>query len=305
MSTSQKIFNVVWTLKKQGYRRRNREHVVYADSTLRKIGKRLRLLSERVCLDEPEKVMEFLIDFEGWKNSYKEDVANCYDHYARINGLSWSKPVFNREPRLPNVPTKEQIALIKGESIQKYALAFSLIEEWGLRPIELHETRVRDIDLERGINNIQTKKWGMPRQTGRLKPSTLAMLKDYLVIHNFGFNDRLFPIVQRMRAQWNRAKRRIVRKLHDPTILKFRLYDLRHYYGTMLYHKTKDILYVKEKMGHRSIKNTLVYTHLVSFSDEEYTSAVAETVDEARKLIEAGFEYVTEMDEASLFRKRK
>lgn len=206
---------------------------------------------------------------------------------------------------MPSVPTKEQIALIKGESIQKYALAFSLMEEWGLRPIELHETRVRDMDLERGVNNIQTKKWGMPRQTGKLKHSTLAMMKNYLAVHNFGFNDKPFPAVERMRAQWNRAKRRIVKKLHDPTILKFRLYDLRHYYGTMLYHKTKDILYVKEKMGHRSIKNTLVYTHLVSFSDEEYTSAVAETVEDARKLIEAGFEYVTNFDNAKIFRKPK
>ena len=130
------------------------------------------------------------------------------------------------------------------------------------------------------------------------------MLRDYLAVHEFGFNDRPFPTVQRIRAQWNRTKRRIVKKLHDPTILKFRLYDLRHYYGTMLYHKTKDILYVKEKMGHRSIKNTLIYTHLVSFSDEEYTSAVANTVEEARKLIEAGFEYVAEMDGVRIFRKR-
>lgn len=73
----------------------------------------------------------------------------------------------------------------------------------------------------------------------------------------------------------------------------------------MLYHRTKDILYVKEKMGHRSTKNTLIYTHLVSFSDEEYTPAIAETVDEARKLIEAGFEYVTERDGVKIYRKRK
>ena len=46
--TSQKIFNVVWTLKKKGYRRRNREHVVYADSTLRKIGKRLYVASIKI-----------------------------------------------------------------------------------------------------------------------------------------------------------------------------------------------------------------------------------------------------------------
>jgi site-specific recombinase XerC len=36
----------------------------------------------------------------------------------------------------------------------------------------------------------------------------------------------------------------------------------------MEYHRTKDILYVKELLGHKSIKNTLIYTHLVQFEEE-------------------------------------
>jgi len=53
------------------------------------------------------------------------------------------------------------------------------------------------------------------------------------------------------------------------------------------------------------METTLIYTHLIRFSDEEYASAVTKTVEDARKLIEAGFEYVTKMDEIRLFRKRK
>lgn len=55
-------------------------------------------------------------------------------------------------------------------------------------------------------------------------------------------------------------------------------------------------------MGHRNLKNTLVYTHLVNFKSDEYTVRIAETVQEACKLIEDGFEYVTEMDGAKIFR---
>jgi len=43
----------------------------------------------------------------------------------------------------------------------------------------------------------------------------------------------------------------------------------------------------------------------VGFEDDDYTSAVARTLQEARQLIEAGFEYVTEMEGAKVFRKRK
>lgn len=40
-------------------------------------------------------------------------------------------------------------------------------------------------------------------------------------------------------------------------------------------------------------------------SNEDYTVKVASTVEEACKLLEVGFEYVTEFDEKKLFRKQK
>jgi len=59
-------------------------------------------------------------------------------------------------------------------------------------------------------------------------------------------------------------------------------------------------------LGHKSIKNTLVYTQLVDFkNDDEYVCKVAKTVEEAKTLIENGFEYVCEMGDIKLFKKRK
>ena len=73
----------------------------------------------------------------------------------------------------------------------------------------------------------------------------------------------------------------------------------------MTYHRTKDILYVKQQLGHKKLETNLIYTQLVNFGEEEYTCKVAKTIDKARQLIENGFEYVTEMDNLKLFRKRK
>jgi hypothetical protein len=58
-------------------------------------------------------------------------------------------------------------------------------------------------------------------------------------------------------------------------------------------------------LGYENIKNTLVYTHLIDFEGDEYHSAVAKSVEEARKLLEEGFEYVCQKDDLMLFRKRK
>jgi hypothetical protein len=70
-------------------------------------------------------------------------------------------------------------------------------------------------------------------------------------------------------------------------------------------HKTKDILYVMQILGHRSINNTLIYTHLVNFGDDDYTAKVAHSEQEVCQLIEAGFEFVCDYEANKVFRKRK
>jgi hypothetical protein len=82
-------------------------------------------------------------------------------------------------------------------------------------------------------------------------------------------------------------------------------HTFRHWKATTEYAKTKDILRVMKMLGHKSIPNTLLYTQLVNFENDEYCSANAKTVEEAQKLIEAGFEYVCNFGEIKLFRKRK
>ena len=58
-------------------------------------------------------------------------------------------------------------------------------------------------------------------------------------------------------------------------------------------------------LGHRNTKNTLVYTQLITFEDDEYVCKAASNVKEAAELIEAGYEYVCDMETVKLFRKRK
>ena len=47
------------------------------------------------------------------------------------------------------------------------------------------------------------------------------------------------------------------------------------------------------------------YTQLIQFKDDEYDVATATTLEEAKKIVAAGFEYVTEMKGIKLFRKPK
>ena len=59
-------------------------------------------------------------------------------------------------------------------------------------------------------------------------------------------------------------------------------------------------------LGHKRIQNTLIYTQLVNFQGEdEYICKAASTIEEAKQLIEAGFEYICDIEGVKLFRKRK
>jgi len=83
----------------------------------------------------------------------------------------------------------------------------------------------------------------------------------------------------------------------------------RHWKGTIEYHKTKDILHVQRMLGHKNIQNTMIYINLESAlfheANDEFAVRVAKTLDEACSLVEAGFDYVTEMEGQKIFRRRK
>ena len=95
-------------------------------------------------------------------------------------------------------------------------------------------------------------------------------------------------------------------KLQNPRLLRIHFHTLRHWKAVFEYAKTKDVLYVQKLLGHKSLKTTLHYIqHIVLPQNEEYICKVAKTIEEATDLIEVGFQYVTEIDDAKLFRKLK
>ena len=111
--------------------------------------------------------------------------------------------------------------------------------------------------------------------------------------------------VEGYRTCFTRQRTRAANKLGNPRILQITLHTFRYWKATMEYHRTKDILYVMRLLGHKNIKNTLIYTQLVTFQNDDYICKVASNLKEASELIEAGYEYVCEMDNQKLFRKRK
>jgi len=102
-----------------------------------------------------------------------------------------------------------------------------------------------------------------------------------------------------------RLKLRTVHKLQNPRIRAISLTTFRHWGATMTYHYTKNILLVQKLLGHKRIQNTMKYTQLVHFKEDEFDVAIATTVEEAKDLLAIGFDYITEKNGIMLFRKPK
>jgi integrase len=195
--------------------------------------------------------------------------------------------------------------MIIANSSKRLALILSIIKDLGLRPIEVTWLKVKDIDLDSGMVTVTSAKYCVGR-TLKLKSNTLAMLKTYIALKKLNLNDRLFPIKSSSISESYRLVRnRVADKLNDPTFKTIRLYDFRHFKATMEYHRTRDLLYVKNMLGHKDLRSTLRYVQLISFPNDEFYCATAKDINEAKQLIEQGFEYVTEIDGVKLFRKRK
>jgi integrase len=276
----------------------------YADSTTRAVGKRLRHLSKYCLLENPEFVKGFIAE-KSCSMAFKESLVEAYDLYCRANGIAWSKPFYERYDKMPKIPTEENLNMIIANASKKFALILSMMRDLGTRPIELTWLKLRDIDLQSGIVNITSAKHCIGRAL-RLKSQTLMMLNAYVLRKKLNQNDIVFPISSgSISNAYRRIRNRLAEKLGDMSLKSIRLYDFRHFKASMEYHKTKDLLHVKQLLGHKDLRTTLRYTQLIDFGTEEFHSATAKTVEEAAKLIEQGFDYVTEIDGIKLFRKRK
>ena len=174
------------------------------------------------------------------------------------------------------------------------------MKENGMRIGEVWDIEWTDIDEERYAIRCRSEKYGNPRQF-KVSGELIAMLNALPKRSGKVFGTSL----KTHRASFNIQRKRLAKKLQNPRLLNISFHTLRHWKATMEYHRTKDILYVKQLLGHRSIQSTMIYTHLVNFEGDEYHTATSKSIQEDGELLKAGFEYVTERDGVKIYRKRK
>lgn len=286
-----KLIEFAWNLKREGL----------GYETIKTYTKFLMMLEKKGArLLDPDSVTDVLATQEHWKDTTKAIAAASYQKFAKFNGTPWRAPKLRPRQRLPFIPLESEIDSLVAFCGKKTATVLQTLKETGMRIGEAVKLSWTDLDFERNTITLnETEKCGKPRMF-KISSKLAAMLN---VLPRKG--EKVFELSHSTRSSFWKQRKNAARKLQNPRLLRISFHTFRHWKATMEYHKTKDILHVKEMLGHRSLNNTLVYTQLVTFESDDYHSATAKTVEEAKQLVEAGFEYVCDVENCKLFRKRK
>jgi len=258
-----------------------------------------------VNLWDPETVKEIMGKQQKWSSSYKMLLMYAYESFLKMENITWTRPKYTQTESFPFIPTEQELDQLISAASKTIGTFLQGLKDTGADPGELAKLRWTDVNNETRTVNITPVKGHTPRilKVSQQFIDRLGQLPKK--------SERIFPKILGIESRFFDQRKRIAHKMSNLRLRKISFRTFRHWKGTMEYHRTKDILYVKKILGHKSIQNTLKYidldANLFATPEDQFTAKVATNVQEACKLAETGFEYVTGeySDGGKIFRKRK
>jgi integrase len=244
---------------------------------------------------------------QNWSNARRRNVINAYTLFLKQNGLQWEKPKCKVIHKLPFIPTEQELDSLIAGAGKKTSTFLQLLKETAMRSGEAKKLKWVDIDFDRHIITLNDPEKGSKPRIWKVSDKLMGMLKNLPVNSQKVFGNTTYDS---LKQTLQLTRKRLAAKLQNPRLLKITFHTFRHWKATTLYHQTKDPYYVKEFLGHRSIKNTEVYitierTIFSESKDDEFTVKVASKPEDIKNLLEVGFQYICEKDGILFFRKRK
>ncbi|MEM4982309.1 MAG: tyrosine-type recombinase/integrase [Candidatus Bathyarchaeia archaeon] len=157
---------------------------------------------------------------------------------------------------MPFVPLEREIDDLIAGCSRHIAAFLQLLKETGARASEAFALKWTDVDFEAKTVRITPSKGGEPRLL-RISHKLLGMLNSLPKTSERIFGH--YKNLKQLRKTFERQRRRIAHKLNNLRLKQIHFHTIRHWKATMEYAKTRDILHVMKVLGHKNIKNTLIY----------------------------------------------
>lgn len=292
-----KILEFCLYMKRQGY----------SEETIRLNRIALKVLMDRGAtnLFDSDSVKD-VIARQNWSPNRRKNVINAYTMFLKFNKMTWDPPRCTVTETIPFIPTEQEIDCLISAAPRKLSAFLLLLKETAMRRGEAQRLKWIDIDFERRTITLnEPEKRSNPRMW-KVSPQLIAQLNALPKTSEKVFDCR----ADSLKAAFLTLRKKQAFKLQNPRLLKIGFHTIRHWKATMLYHQTKDPLYVRDFLGHRSLKNTEKYVNIerkifADYNCDEFTVKVAQNPEELVRLLESGFEYVCQKDNLIFLRKRK
>jgi len=194
-------------------------------------------------------------------------ISAIQDFFTRILQQEWPKKVIGRpkvENKLPIILTQDEIKIVLAGIINlKHKAILSLMYSSGVRTSELLDLKPEHIDSKQMYVMVRGGKGYKDRST-LLSTTCLNLLREYYREYHpqyFLFNGAKEASPYSATSLTNILKKAVkkagIKKKISP-------HTLRHSFATHLLENGTNLFYIKELLGHKSIKTTLVYLHLCS-----------------------------------------
>lgn len=181
-------------------------------------------------------------------------------------------PIKRPEP-LPQVLSVNEVRkILTGTANLKHRAMLTTIYTLGLRSGELLNLRVKDLRKDRKQVHIKAAE-GQKDRVLPFPEKLRNLLADYY--REYRPNEYLFNGQNSPQYTASSLRQVFKQALQRASISKkFTLHDLRHAYATHMLENGVDIRIIKELLGHKSIRTTLVYTHVTNHNLQKLPSVL-------------------------------
>lgn len=161
--------------------------------------------------------------------------------------------LFNIKSKIPKILSRKEIRLLSNYySDERNNLIIFLFLNTGIRISELTSIKIQNINLKEKFITIKVK--GGNIRNVYINETTKNKLEHYIGDREEG---SLFNL---QRRQIHNIVTKPMRELG----IRGSTHTLRHTFASEMYEKTKDILVIKELLGHSTVISTDIYTHVKS-----------------------------------------
>ncbi|MCX8021001.1 MAG: site-specific integrase, partial [Chitinophagaceae bacterium] len=226
----------------------------------------------------PERLRDYFL-YVHRKYKIKESAMNTkinaikfyFEQVLHRNSMFFDNPCPKKPLQLPKVLSKQQIKkILSVVKNPKHLLMLKLCYGMGLRVSEIVNLKIEDIDSDTMRVRIENAKGKKDRYV-RLPDSILPELRSYYKT----FRPKYWLFEGQYGGKYSiRSVQAVFKTAMQKAKIDKRIgmHGLRHSYATHLIEAGADIRYLKNLLGHHSIKTTLRYTHITDIGALKWKS---------------------------------